>query len=457
AAGTDVRVEIALTIVGCPAADRIESDVRRAAVGVLHDVPEQSELLDRLTSWRRTVRTTGEIPLLVHTAIQQLRAAPQRPVALEIAPDLMLAPFDGVYIDPEPAPRPRTAPDAAVEAVCAMLAEATSPVLYVGGGMRSPEGSAAIRAAAERLAVPIVMSQNGLGTLDAVHPLAADPLDGRALLAQADLVIGVGTRFVLSGQQLALPEECRLVLVNADADHLREPRRPDLPILSDGVAFVDALVAAWRARSRGPRGDGERRVRAAKDVSRAALADIAPQREWLDAIHAGTPDDVILVKDFTQIAYVTPIAWPHRDWACHVAPGYQGNLGYAYAAALGAAVGRPDRPVVAIVGDGGFGWTLPELATAHQYGIPAVVVVFDDGAYGNVARDLETLFEGRVFGAELVNPDFVRVAEAFHVQAARATTPEELSAALRTAIAAREPALIHVPVGRFPDPWHLLL
>jgi acetolactate synthase-1/2/3 large subunit len=441
-----------LAIVG-----QVPTSAQGKGTGVLHDVPEQSQLLDALTGWRRAARTTAEIPLLVHEALEHLRRAPHTPAAIEVAPDVMLAEFIGGPVHASAIER-RPEPTAdTVGRVLAMLGSARAPVLYVGGGMRSQWGSDAVRAAADVLGLPVVMSQNGLGTLDGHHPLAASPLDGRTLLAEADLVLAIGTRFVTQGRQIQIAAEADLVLVNVDVDDLREPRAPDLAVRADGAAFLDALAAAAEAAGFAAI-DPADRLRLARSASRDRLADVAPQTAWLSAIEeAVRGEDAILVTDFTQVGYVTPIAWHYSDWISNVAPGYQGNLGYAYAAALGAAVGRPGRPVVAIVGDGGFGWTLAELATAHQFGIPVIAIVFDDSAFGNVARDQTTQFDGRVFGSALTNPDFVLLAEAFHVSGSRATTHAELTASIRGALDAGGPAVIHVPVGSFPDPWHLLL
>jgi acetolactate synthase-1/2/3 large subunit len=111
---------------------------------------------------------------------------------------------------------------------------------------------------------------------------------------------------------------------------------------------------------------------------------------------------------------------------------------------------------VSINGDGGFGWNLQELSTARKFGIGLVSVVFDDGAFGNVRRTQKTRFEGRVTGADLRNPDFVKLAEAFGVRGVRAEGPDALAGAIRDGVTANEPVLIHAPVGEMPSAWHLI-
>jgi acetolactate synthase-1/2/3 large subunit len=130
---------------------------------------------------------------------------------------------------------------------------------------------------------------------------------------------------------------------------------------------------------------------------------------------------------------------------------YSGNLGYAYPVALGAKMACPDRPVISISGDGGFMYNVQELATAAQYGINVVAIVFNDGAYGNVARDLDEGWGG-TYGAELRNPDFMKLADAFGVAGLRASKPTDVGNLVGEALKLDRPVLIEVPVGRMPRP-----
>jgi acetolactate synthase-1/2/3 large subunit len=130
---------------------------------------------------------------------------------------------------------------------------------------------------------------------------------------------------------------------------------------------------------------------------------------------------------------------------------YSGNLGYAYPTALGAKVACPDRPVVSISGDGGFLYNSQELATAVKYGINVVAAVFNDNSYGNVARDLDESWGGS-YGADLHNPDFMKLADAYSVVGMRAKNPTDVGNLVRDAIRLNRPVLIEVSVGRMPRP-----
>jgi acetolactate synthase-1/2/3 large subunit len=153
------------------------------------------------------------------------------------------------------------------------------------------------------------------------------------------------------------------------------------------------------------------------------------------------------------MSYVARLAYPVYAPRTYISSGYQGTLGSGYAMALGAQDARRDVPVVSIAGDGGFMYTVGELATAVRHSIPVVSVVFNDGAFGNVRRMQQEKHGNRVVATDLVNPDFVRLAESFGIAASRVEGPAALRTALERAIAAREPALIEVQVGVMPDPF----
>jgi acetolactate synthase-1/2/3 large subunit len=170
------------------------------------------------------------------------------------------------------------------------------------------------------------------------------------------------------------------------------------------------------------------------------------------------PDDGIFVDEVTQMGFAARLALPVYKPRTFLSPGYQDNLGWGYATALGAAHARPDVPVVSISGDGGFLYTANELATAVRHKIPLTAIVFADGSFGNVRRIQEEKYGNRLVASDLANPDFVKFGEAFGAATERAKTPAELRAALKRGFARRDgPTLIEVPVGPMPSPWEFIL
>ncbi len=421
--------------------------------GMLHEVRDQSRLLASVTKWSALAREPGDIPGLVHEAFRQAQSGRPQPVAVEVPPDVLQASAALPPLDSEPRP-PRIGPPAAdIEAAARLLSAAATPCIWAGSGVVAANATAALAALAQRLDAPVVMSDNGRGAVSDRHALALPSLGGRALFPHADLVLVVGSRFLnLRGQPAMEAPQARFIYLNVDECAMGEPRPSGLHLIGDAGAGLEALAAAVPARRVHGAAAVCARVRAWCDLQFAAME---PQRSWLRALRRGIPEDGVLVNELTQVGYLAPLAYPVYGPRTFLTPGYQGTLGYGFPTGLGAAMGLPGRTVVSITGDGGFGWCLQELATAARYQIPLITVVFADGAFGNVRRIQREVF-GREFGTELENPDFLKLAQAFGVDAVRAQTPEALESVLRGATATPRPLLIEVPVGEMPSPWHLI-
>ena len=172
----------------------------------------------------------------------------------------------------------------------------------------------------------------------------------------------------------------------------------------------------------------------------------------MKAVRAAIPDDGILVAGMTQMGYYSRLFYPVEKPGTYLNSSYFGNLGFAWPTALGAKVAQPDKAVVALSGDGGFLFNSQELATAVQHSINAIVVVFNDNAFGNVMRDQKERFNGRVVGAELHNTDFVKLAEAYGARGLRAEGAPALENSFREAIEANAPSLIEVPMEPVESP-----
>src|SRR5919199_3311337 len=218
---------------------------------------------------------------------------------------------------------------------------------------------------------------------------------------------------------------------------------------STARASLELLLERLRAAS-APRGS-RKSEREALRAEVAALDCQEPQSSILKSLRAGTPDDAIFIAGMTQIGYYSRVFWPVYEPRTYLTSSYSGNLGYEYPTALGAKVARPDRPVVATVGDGGFLYNTQELATAVQHKINVVVVVFNDHAFGNVARDLDEAWGG-AFGADLHNPDFMKLADAYGLVGMRAAEPTDVGRLVADAVQLDRPVLVEVPVGRMNRP-----
>jgi acetolactate synthase-1/2/3 large subunit len=196
-------------------------------------------------------------------------------------------------------------------------------------------------------------------------------------------------------------------------------------------------------------------IREASAVALKEIQQVQPQMAYLNILRAVLPHDAIVTDEVSQVGFASWYGFPVYEPRTFITSGYQGTLGAGFPTALGAKVAHPDRPVVAITGDGGFMFGVQELATAVQFNIGVVVLVFNNNAYGNVRRDQRQHFDGRVVASDLVNPDFVKLAESFGVGATRVTSPEGFRPALEKALAHGGPYLIDIEVPKDSEttPW----
>ncbi len=431
---------------------QIASNAIGRGLGLLHEIPDQLGLLRSLTKSAERINAPHEGPTKVNRAFAEMSSGRPRPVALEAPLDVWprRAPVQLL-----PAAEKLEAPldIDAVKAAAKLLAAAERPLMIVGGG--ALDASAAVRSVAEILQAPVSSHRTGRGVLDSRHPLSVNSAVGHRFWRDADVVLAVGTRLQLQQLQWGLDDKIKIVRIDADADELNRVRPASVGIVGDARRVLEALAdeLAKLSAKRPSRAEEVQRMRA---VSDADWAQCKPQIAFLAAIRAELPEDGIFVDELTQLGYVSRLAFPIYQPRSFITPGYQGTLGWGLATALGAKAARPDVPVVAVSGDGGFMFNVQELATAVQHRIPIVVVLMNDGAFGNVLRTQTEDFGNRRIATNLNNPDFVKLAESFGALGLRATTPEELRLALRQAFNAGQPTIIDVPVGPLPSPWNVL-
>ena len=433
---------------------QIPSHMIGRGLGMLHEIPDQLGVLRGLTKFATRVDHPSDAPAAVSEAFRQLRSGRPRPVGIEMAMDVMVRKAPARLRGRTP-PDPGPPVDAdAVDRAARLLGAAARPMIFVGGGAwhAAPE----VRELAEMLQAPVVAYQNGRGIMDERHHLGHVVVSGSMLWKTCDVAIAIGSR--LQGERMTwgMDDDIKIIHVDIDPLELRKVGKPDVAILGDAAEatrlLIERLVPVNRARPSRREEMLEVKAKAAAVMEKSA----GPQMAWLRALRDALPEDGLFVDEFTQVGYVSRVGFPVYHPRSIVTPGYQGTLGYGYATALGVQVAHPDRPVLSINGDGGFMYTMPELATAVHHGINLVAVVFADGAYGNVLRMQRELYDNRVIASEFTNPDFVRLAESFGVLGLRAETPDALRDAIGAGFAAARPTLIEVPVGPFPEPFDLI-
>ncbi|WP_019832867.1 thiamine pyrophosphate-dependent enzyme [Sphingomonas sp. PR090111-T3T-6A] len=432
-------------------AGQIPSNAMERGHGHLHEIRDQLGLLRHLTKDAQRIGGPADAGARLASALQLARSGRPGPVALECAIDVWPTRGPGKAAAPLPLLQPEVDSDA-IEQAARLLGTAKRPLIMVGGGAQ--DASQSLIRVAEMLQAPVGCYRRGHGVLPGTHPLSVNLPLAHRLWRDADVVLAVGTRLHTQQSVWGVDEELKIIRIDIDPEEPGRFRNPDCSIVADAQAALDALANAL-PRHLSPR--PHRDLAAERGWMAEELGRLAPQMAYLAAIRRALPPEGILVDEVTQMGFAARLGYQAALPRTFISGGQQDNLGYGFGTALGAKVAVGDRPVVAIAGDGGFGYQAFELATAAKHGIALVTVLFDDGAFGNVRRIQDQAYGGRRIADSLHNPDFVAYARSFGVRAVRATTPAALERTLREAIAANEPALVHVPVDEMPSPWPLIM
>jgi acetolactate synthase I/II/III large subunit len=428
-------------------------------------VTDELAWYNNLAQWAARAKSPAQIPRFVRTAVTLLKNGRPRPVVLEISAQTfamqeeVAALSDFALWSHEDTYYYYSTPfgDAAVVTSTAdlikrittatyQLIDAKRPVIWAGGGVHAAQAWQPLQALAEHLQAPVVTTAQGKGAISDRHPLSLGlaelrhpPL--RAWLKGCDVVLAVGTR---SDVHKLLPNS-QVIRVNIAEAEDQSPER-QLHLVSDAKLSLETLYEAVMDLMPA-RPSVADQVQALNAQRFDPAQQLQPQGELMSAIRAALPDDGILVQGMNQMGYYSRNYFPVYHPRSYITASQLATLGAAFPQALGAKLAQPERAVVALCGDGGFLYNAQELATAVQYGINVVVIVFNDNAYGNVLRAQGEQFDGRIIGTQLRNPDFVKLAEAYGVFAARAQGGKALYNALSQALARNAPALIEVPVG----------
>jgi acetolactate synthase-1/2/3 large subunit len=412
--------------------------------GHLHEMPDQLATLRSFVKWAERIEYPDIAPTMVSRAFQEMMSGRRGPVALEMPWDVFTQRADvgaSKAFDPFPAPQPD--PDRIKEAA-ALIAASKRPMIFVGSG--AIHAREEILDLAETIDAPVVAFRSGRGIVSNAHELGLTMAAAYRLWPTTDLMVGIGTRLELPTMSRwpYRPDGLKSVRIDIDPVEMRR-FTSDVSVISDSKAGTRDLLAA--VRKAGYRKTGGRReaIREATAAAQQEIQKVQPQMAYLNILREVLPDNAIVTDELSQVGFASWYGFPIYEPRTFITSGYQGTLGSGFPTALGAKVANPDKPVVAITGDGGFMFAVQELSTAVQFNI----------AYGNVRRDQRTRFDGRVVAADLVNPDFVKLAESFGVAASRVTAPDHFRPALEKALAHGGPSLIAVEVPRDSEvtPW----
>lgn len=441
-------------------AGQVESAKIGKEHGALHEINDQLDLVKPVTKWRHRVMSVSDIPWAIREAMRQMQNGRPRPTEVEIPPDVLSSSAEVEFL-PAEGPSPALPGRAETQRAAELLAAANKPLIFAGGGVLLSGASPELVRLAEDLGAPVVTTHEGKGAIPEDHRLSLGTgyhgFGGPALaLPRADVVLAVGSRFhpqILG--TTSFKAAWKLIQIDIDPAVIGKAYPVEVGIVADAKAALRALLEEIECGKHPKRKWQDSELSEIRETRERQLERCAPlQCAIISDIQRVLDDDAIIVSGITNVGYWSHLAYRVRRPQSYLTASYFATLGYAFPTALGAKVAAPERPVVAICGDGGFMYALPELATAVKYGINVIALVFVDNAFGASLNDQKTRFRGRVVGTELYNPSFSQVAEVFGAKGLKAP-PEHVGKALSEALGLKRPAVIEVPMPTLPPPFQL--
>jgi len=421
--------------------------------GAIHELDDQAAVTAGFTAFSAMVRHPDEVPEWIARAYAVFRGSRPRPVHLSLPRDILPVPVEAEWTTRRAPSLPMPDP-AAIDEAAERLARAKRPLIFVGGGAVGTRE--ALTDIAERIGAPVLATNAGKGILPSSHSLS---LGGSILqeasqqaLADADVVLLVGSE-VAAGDHFLQKLEISgdIIRIDIDPTELTSMYAALVPIQADARAAMRALSAALSSGKPAAKlSEGEHRVRDILARNAAKMTDLEKlhARVW-KILRSVLPADTIVMGDATQIVYTGSFAMPMETECCWYYSGSYCSLGVALPMAIGARIGAPHRPVVAVAGDGGIMFTIGELATAAEEGLALPVIVWNNDALNAIVEQMDLRQIPRI-GVQPRSPDFLGLARSLGCHAARAGSAEHLAQSVREALGADRPTLIEV---RQDSPW----
>jgi acetolactate synthase I/II/III large subunit len=434
----------------------ISSVNRREQLGMgdgrLHELPNQRNLVAGVAAFSHTLLQADQLPQVLARAFAIFASARPRPVHIEIPIDVIAEPVDAAIMTTRPMPSAPAAAPEAVRQAAAWLSAAKKPLVILGGG--AVEGAAEALALIEHLDAPVIHTVNAKGILPPGHPLRAGEnmafAPVREAIGQADVVMAVGNEF---GETEMYPDPKPLVFpdkfirIDIDPEQLVRGFPASLPILANARLALSEINRELGVAKKSPVAPNSPGAKRAAEV-RAGTAKfwgpaVAVHRRIAEVFQKSLPD-AIVVGDSAEPVYALNLCFePSRPRSFFNSSTGYGTLGYGLPAGIGAKLAAPDRPVIVLVGDGGFQFTIGELASAFEANVGLIVLLWNNEGYGEIKT---YMLERQIapIGVDIFTPDFLAIAKGFGCQAVRVESFEQLAKELTAANARTLPTIIEI-------------
>jgi len=420
------------------------TDALGKSFGPLHDLPDQSAIARSVCAFSETVTDPSQLPALIERAWNVFTSSRPRPVHIAIPMDVLAQPCAPFARVNTPTVR-LIARENDIAQALDIINSSVAPVIIAGGG--SVDASSELIALAEAIDAPVLLTGNAKGVISSSHPLCAGNclVFGRVQkdIEAVDVVIVVGSELSdtdLYNDGRALQFGGKVVRIDFDADQINRRTTPTVGLVGDAAHTMASLTHKIVARKAG---SGAHRAQQWRDHARDKTSETFTP--WLKVIEQWLPENSIVALDSTQLGYSAHWWLPATRTRSWLAPYGFGTLGCALPMAIGAAVGAPDRPVLAIAGDGGWLFTVAEMAAAHDLKSNVVMILWDNSGYEQIRVSFDDVKAQRM-GVDVSSHDPIAIARGFGWTAVDVKTPEQLASSLDTALARGGPQFIRIDI-----------
>ena len=437
----------------------ITTNVEREFVGsgklATHETKNQLGMFEAVTDWNASIPQVESIPDNITEAFERFQTRRPRPVELEIPTDLLGTEADVEMLTARQPDIPKGDANQ-VEKALQMLFKAKRPAILVGEEVQQLGGTAQIVELAEKLGAAVVTADGAKGAFPEDHPQSLGQIMGKRIwgenpvqdwLGTCDLVVVLGSimpQRSTTGIGLQMPKDIVHVLLDGEA--IGKNYSATVPIVANSQAVVQQWLGAIGTQDVHKGKSFEDDISSIKTEIRSKLEETwSNELNVFETVRSVTPRNTIFSLDPTVGASRATRCLEIYEPRTYMHPHGWLGLGFAFPAAIGAKVGKPQSPVVCVTGDGGFQYNFQELATCAQYGIHPVILMFNDNAWGVLKGFQQDRFgEGRRFATDLVNPDFVKLFESYGFEGTKVDNVKELGTALENAIASGKTHLVEV-------------
>jgi acetolactate synthase-1/2/3 large subunit len=455
----------------------ITGNVPRALLG--KDAFQETDIVGialPVTKYATVVMDPDEVPLALAEAFEIARSGRPGPVLLDFPKDVLQAETSAPHPEPHELRlpgllRPHRGDVPEADELAEMIASAERPLILSGHGVQIADATDLLKQVAERAEIPVAHTLLGVGNIDETHRLSAGYagmhgwMHANKALQHCDLLVGIGCRYDdrITGKTSTFAPRAKIVHVDVDRSEIGKNVRTDLGIVADAGDLLGALLS--RLPQSEPRTEWMAELAAWREVSQArSWHGSGSWREGrlsadyvVERIGVATDHEATLVSDVGQNQMWAARYFGFRHPFRHLSSGGLGTMGYSVPAAMGAALGAPERETWAITGDGGFQMTMQELATLVQDQIPIRIAVLNNHRLGMIRQWQEIIYDENYHSAELIGPDLVRLCAAYGIPAWRATKLDEVDEVIAAARATPGPALIDFHLDEAQNVYPMML